>query len=381
MEPKLRICIFSSSVDIAILDRSCLLSKINTSIEVGGVREIYFATYRTRKSGVDSPHLFLLPDQETLRMSISRKLLRLIDMTPWIPPFLARIALWLAGKQLTDLLMGIDPDVIICTDLRWDKELKTFLRKNYPQWTCLTKHDARVNSIARQEAELSSKVSIVLPTYNGSRYIRQSIESCLKQSYGNFELIVVDDGSSDNIAEIVGCYGDSRIRFLRHARNLGLADALNTGFKDSVGEYLTWTSDDNYYADSAIEEMVRFLQRYHEVDFVYADSYVIDESDGQDWRMVRNKSPEYLAVDNVIGGCFLYRMKVYKIIGDFDARTFLAEDYDYWVRVWKRFRMQRLFKPLYYYRYHKDSLTAKYSPEEVWGKVKLVKRLNRLSHE
>src|SRR3990170_3452478 len=109
-------------------------------------------------------------------------------------------------------------------------------------------------------AQISPKVSIVLPTYNGEKYIRQSIDSCLNQTHENIELIIVDDCSIDNTPEIIKSYKDSRVKSLRHDQNKFLPHALNTGFSNATGEYLTWTSDDNYYAKEAIEKMVSFLK-------------------------------------------------------------------------------------------------------------------------
>src|SRR3989304_1114440 len=105
----------------------------------------------------------------------------------------------------------------------------------------------------------SPKVSIVLPTYNGARYIRQSIDSCVHQTYRNIELIIVDDASTDNTPEIIASYKDERIKYFRHEKNMGLPHALNAGFAEANGDCLTWTSDDNYYAKEAIEKMLSFL--------------------------------------------------------------------------------------------------------------------------
>src|SRR5262245_15338392 len=102
-------------------------------------------------------------------------------------------------------------------------------------------------------------VSIVLPVYNGARFLRKSIDSCLTQTYRDIELIVVDDKSLDNSVDIVRSYDDDRIRLLCHPKNRKQPAGLNTGFANSNGAYLTWTSHDNYYAPTAIAEMVAFL--------------------------------------------------------------------------------------------------------------------------
>ena len=99
-------------------------------------------------------------------------------------------------------------------------------------------------------------MTIVLPTYNGDRYLGESIASCLGQTYSSLELLVVDDGSTSDIRGIVEAAKDDRIRYIRHPENRGLSMALNTGFAASRGEYLTWTSDDNRYHPEAIARMV-----------------------------------------------------------------------------------------------------------------------------
>ena len=88
-------------------------------------------------------------------------------------------------------------------------------------------------------------VSIVLPVYNGERYLAQAIDSCLAQTYENLEIIIVDDGSRDRSVEIVRGYADRRIKLICHVRNRKLPAALNTGFRHSSGAYLTWTSHEH----------------------------------------------------------------------------------------------------------------------------------------
>lgn len=209
------------------------------------------------------------------------------------------------------------------------------------------------------EEKLNSfpKISIVLPTYNGYKYIKQSIDSCLNQTYKNIELIIVDDGSSIEISEIVKSYQDERIRYVRHEKNLGLPQALNTGFAASTGEYLTWTSDDNFYSPEAIESMIKVLQENRKIDFVYVNYYLVDEEENviQHERVVSAKK---LYLWNCIGPCFLYTRKVYEKIGKYNPEFFLIEDYEYWFRVRKEFKMEKLNKWLYYYRLHTSSLSA-----------------------
>lgn len=201
-----------------------------------------------------------------------------------------------------------------------------------------------------------SLVSIVLPTYNGARYLKEAVDSCLNQTYDNLELIVVVDASTDNTDAILAQYHDPRLVVIHHAQNQKLPRALNTGFARASGAYLTWTSDDNLYTPQTLATLVAYLESHPASAFVYAPYWEIDESGavirlGQIW-------PQTLMLKfNPIGPCFLYRRKVYESIGEYDTGTFLFEDYDYWLRVSQEFSMHMLDEPLYYYRVHQGALT------------------------
>lgn len=203
--------------------------------------------------------------------------------------------------------------------------------------------------------ETSPKVSIVLPTYNGAKYIRQSIDSCLKQTYQNIELVIVDDGSTDETSEIINSYKDERIKYLKHEKNKGLPHALNTGLSNTTGEYVTWTSDDNFYAEDAIEKMLSLLKDKNSF-FVYCDFYQFKDDDLRNQNMVMLPDLVTLENGNMIGPCFLYSRKVMETIGEYDHETELAEDYDYWIRVSKKFPLCHLNEAVYFFRVHNKSL-------------------------
>jgi GT2 family glycosyltransferase len=201
-------------------------------------------------------------------------------------------------------------------------------------------------------------VSIVLPTYNGSRYLREAIESCLAQTYQNWELIVVDDCSTDATPDIIVEFTrrDPRIRSIRHEVNKKLPAALNTGHAAAAGEYLTWTSDDNRFLPAAIEDMTGFLEQHPSTALVYTDCILIDAA-GQYLHDFPAQPPSRLAYMDVLGACFLYRRAVYETLGGYDAELFLAEDYEYWLRAYRQFELAPLHKVLYEYRWHNESLT------------------------
>jgi len=207
-------------------------------------------------------------------------------------------------------------------------------------------------------------VSIVLPTYNGARYLREAIQSCLEQTYPHWELILVDDASTDETPAIIEEYVslDTRVQALRHNYNRKLPAALNTGFAAARGDYLTWTSNDNRYRPQALATLVAFLEERPDVDVVYSDYTVIDEM-GQPLRTVQVEAPDVLPFRNPIGACFLYRAAVAQKVGTYAEELFRAEDYDFWLRASGVCKLAPLHEDLYEYRLHGASLNMSQSPQ------------------
>lgn len=201
------------------------------------------------------------------------------------------------------------------------------------------------------------KVSIVLPTYNGERYLAQSIQSVLAQTYQNLELIIVDDCSTDGTPEIIQRFAqqDNRIQVIRNVENQKLPRSLNIGFRQTTGGNLTWTSDDNFYEENAIEVMVRALEQNPDYGMVYCDMTCIYEDGVKLRRPPLNMERFY--VDDVVGACFLYRRQVLETVGEYNPDLTLVEDYDYWLRVRQQYEILYIPQRLYQYRFHSGSLT------------------------
>lgn len=207
-------------------------------------------------------------------------------------------------------------------------------------------------------------ISIVLPSYNGVKYIRQSINSILLQSYESWELILVDDCSTDITWQIMQEYEEKnpdKIRVIHHEVNRKLPAALNTGFLVARGEYLSWTSDDNCYKPGAFETMASYLDENPNVGLVYCDYSTIN--DQGELNRVSVLPSEAIMFKSMIGPCFLYRREVYKSVGVYSEKYFLAEDYEFFLRVAEKYIINPLHKDLYFYRLHDASLTSKKANE------------------
>ena len=192
-------------------------------------------------------------------------------------------------------------------------------------------------------------VSVVLPVYNGADYLNQAIESVINQTYKNFELIIVNDGSEDNSGKIAEKYTQSysNIKYIKLEHNQKLPTALNAGFDAARGEFYTWISHDNIMLPDCLEIMTEELKHNKNAAMVYGNMRIIDESGkirrGHGWYELPPMSGNVMlpestlelndVANNTIGAAFLYRAKAAGFIGGYDTSRFGIEDYDYWMRI------------------------------------------------
>ena len=181
----------------------------------------------------------------------------------------------------------------------------------------------------------------------------------LYQTYSNIELIIVNDCSTDNTSEILEYYQkkDSRVIVINNEVNKKLPASLNEGFSHASGYYYSWTSDDNIYHEDAIEVMVRELEKDSQYDLVYSDFNIVDLK-GTLITTLYKEEPEYLKYVNCVGACFLYKKAIADVVGGYNTDYFLAEDYEYWIRIYDQGKMKHIGKVLYDYSIHDSSLTA-----------------------
>lgn len=206
--------------------------------------------------------------------------------------------------------------------------------------------------------EIEALVSIVLPTYNQAGMLKESIESCLSQSYKNIELIIVNDGSVDNTGDVVQKYleTDARVKYYKKD-NGGLPRALNHGFQYAIGKYYTWTSDDNLYAENAIEVMINALEKNQEYKLVYCDYIVINES-GVEIDRRNLPAPDRIFHGPTVGACFLYDAECAKEVGEYDPDWILVEDTEFFLRFASKYKLMHLNEIApYYYRVGDHSLS------------------------
>lgn len=207
------------------------------------------------------------------------------------------------------------------------------------------------------------KISVVLPTYNGERFIRKSIESVISQTETDWELIIVNDCSTDATLDICREYEavDARIKVISNEVNRKLPASLNVGFRAAAGEHLTWTSDDNMYKPDALRVMSDFLASNKAYDLVCCEYDIVNESGVKirEFRHINGREKEYYLLSECnVGACFMYTRPLFERVGDYNENFFCAEDYEYWMRIALSGRIKYLKGNHYTYVSNEYSLTA-----------------------
>jgi glycosyltransferase involved in cell wall biosynthesis len=218
------------------------------------------------------------------------------------------------------------------------------------------------------EDPVKPKVSIIIPVYNGSNYIKEAIDSALSQTYRNIEIIVVNDGSADDnkTENIALSYGD-KIRYFSK-NNGGVATALNYGIGKMTGDYMSWLSHDDMYLPHKIERQIDYLQNIKSVTTIlYSDFEIFNVETGRSQVCVTSAvSPAnnmldtlYLLFAGTIHGCtLLLPRRCFEEVGLFDETLKTVQDYDLWFKLLKaRYDFRHIEGPLIITRHHKGQGT------------------------
>lgn len=212
---------------------------------------------------------------------------------------------------------------------------------------------------------LSPLVSVVIPTYNRARYIGETVESVLAQTYDNIEIIVVDDGSTDDTRRVLKPYQEHIIYI--YQENQGPSVARNTGIMKSTGPYIAFLDSDDLWMPEKLEIQVAYLNEHPEVGLVHCDFLLqVENPNGpvlKKWPYANNWPSGYVLpfmfVQSMIGtSSVVTRRECFDVAGLFDPRFFGPEDYHLWLRIARHYPITYLDKPLSIYRHHGENLTT-----------------------
>jgi glycosyltransferase involved in cell wall biosynthesis len=200
------------------------------------------------------------------------------------------------------------------------------------------------------------KVSVIIPTYNASKYLRETLDSVLAQTYQDFEVVVVDDGSTDGTVEILKSYGD-RIRWTVQEHQ-GQAYALNRGLQIAKGEYFAYFDADDLMRPTKLEVQARYLDEHPDVDLVYGDRYCIEAGRAPVLSKSRPLDPFFLLqYDYVPRLTVMCRRSSQEKVGPFNGEITGSDDWDMWVRMSEQCRMAYLEGALVEYRIHGGNIS------------------------
>lgn len=202
---------------------------------------------------------------------------------------------------------------------------------------------------------MKPKLSIIIPTYNRAHYISTSVDSALAQTFKDREVIVVDDGSTDNTREVVSKYGD-KVKYI-YQDNMGPPGAMNTGVRNSTGEYYIIFGDDDALMPDMAEKQIKVLDDNPDVAFVCSGIHFVDVNGeiyktSKDGRY-REKSFKSLLFDNFVWHLSTaVRRSMSEDVGHFDEELQTTHDHDLWIRLSIKHRFEYTDLPLAKFRRH-----------------------------
>lgn len=206
-------------------------------------------------------------------------------------------------------------------------------------------------------------VTVFMPVYNGEKYLKESMDSILNQTFRDFEFLIINDGSTDNTVQIIQSYTDPRIRLLENEKNMGLVPTRNRGIKESAGKFIAILDSDDIAHPKRLEKQMAFLESHPDFGMVGSWVKIIDEKGrptGTLWknRLAPEKIPSLLLFHNYFAQSAITLRKS-ALPEEWYRQLSPSEDYDLWVRIANRSKVWNLPEILLDYRVHGDNIVKR----------------------
>jgi CMP-N-acetylneuraminic acid synthetase len=201
-------------------------------------------------------------------------------------------------------------------------------------------------------------VTVYITNHNYQDYIDTSIRSVLNQTFKNFELIIIDDGSIDNSKEIIDKYAHHDNVFIVYQENKGLNISNNIALKLSRGKYIIRLDADDYFDENALQIMSCTLENNKDIGMVFPDYFIVDKFEAVQEVMHRHNFDNVEILDQPAHGAgTMIRTKCLKNLGGYDEEFSCQDGYDLWIRFIQKYKVKNINLPLFYYRKHNSNLT------------------------
>ena len=202
------------------------------------------------------------------------------------------------------------------------------------------------------------KVSVYIVNHNYGRYLEQAIESVLTQSFGDFELLIFDNGSNDGSGEIISRYARHEQVAVFCQDNIGLSRTNNLALRSARGKYVLRLDADDYLHHNALELLAGTLDRRPDIGLVFPDYFLVDAEGKVFEVMQRHNFDEVTLLDQPAhGACTMIRRECLEALNGYDESYHCQDGWDLWVRFIRRYGVANLNLPLFYYRKHGNSLS------------------------
>lgn len=229
-----------------------------------------------------------------------------------------------------------------------------------------------------------SQVSIIIPTYNRVKLLHSAITSVLNQTFQDFEILVIDDASTDNTREVISRYRDTRIKYIHHEVNKGEAGSRNTGILHSHAEYIAFLDDDDEWLPEKLQLQIDlFNSCQQEIGVIYTGYLRVDWTKKKILKQTVPIKRGYIYNDmfiqNYVGipSTIILRRKCFDLVGLFDGSLPYGTDYDMWIRLAKEFHFDYIREPLVKYCVHQERISS-HLDARINGLEILLKRYNHL---
>lgn len=282
------------------------------------------------------------------------------------------------GRYKLTIFEKIEHDIYYVENISFLLDLKilfktilTLFSKINEGYICDYKEE--VKQLKSQKYDYNPLISIIVPNYNKEKYIKKCIESVIKQTYQNFELIIVDDGSTDNSIKIIEKFKSNKIKLIKLKQNKGIANARNTGIKASTGRIICFLDSDDYWDKNKLKIQLKYMIQ-NKLGFTFTEYYFVRENN----IVGRAYTPHTITYKKALKNTIIWTSTVMidtNIVKKqlINMPNIKSEDTACWYTILQNgYMAYSINKPLSYYVRHNDSISA--------NKLKAIKQTYNLYH-